>query len=824
MGGAPSRGIGCRRTAFLACSLVVAAVSAWAQERPGKQEEEELEEIVVTGSLAAGGVPALQAGYIVTTRTDGYIEDYAPSSAADLLNAVPGLWAETSGGETGANIGVAGFPSGGDAPYVTMGLNGSPVYAAPTLSFLENSTLVRLDDTVERVEVVQGGPALVLSSGQIGATANLILREGSALPAGTAAITLGAEGMYRVDGFYGTSIAPGWRVSAGGFYRVSDGIRSTQYPADRGGQLTLTLARDWEHGKALFYVRRLDDRNLFTTGVPVVVSADGHDVSPFPNFDPRSDTFAGRPLRRLVLEEFPGTPPGVLRPDLADGRGARVFVLGSNLDTALSDSVRITNDLGYTHGSTPMVALFNNLAPTTLDKLMAQQVDAANADPRIVAAAGRSATGAAATWAAGGAVDGATPVASLGLWMVNKDIRSFTDELRFTVRTAERNDVIVGGYLASYGSRDTWYIGNNLLINVAPNARPIDVMLDNGVRIARDGVMTGSLYTLIGSFGARNAALFIADRWSSTDWHLDAGFRLERQKLGGRVLDSTSVDLDGDPLTAYNNQVSVAGSAWTRHAYDHTSHAWTMGALRSFGPQLSAYARASQGFHLPSFDDVRSGSDDAQRLRSIEVGVRARTDSVRASVELFRRRFTGVAYNQFLSDGSQLKGLYGARSLGVGVDMQWQFSRMVGVDLIGSWQDSTYTDYFSARLGTNEAFDYDGNRLQRQPRIRYRISPNARWWTAWGMVRMFLAGEYVGFRYSDPGNVQPLPSYFTLEAGLVATWAGGLELRLQGGNLTNEIGLTEGNPRVLDSGIVEGFEMARSIPGRQVSLALRYRF
>jgi outer membrane receptor protein involved in Fe transport len=268
----------------------------------------------------------------------------------------------------------------------------------------------------------------------------------------------------------------------------------------------------------------------------------------------------------------------------------------------------------------------------------------------------------------------------------------------------------------------------------------------------------------------------------------------------------------------------VVGASWTRYDYAHTSDAWTIGALRNLGPQWSAYARASQGFHLPSFDDVRSGYDDAQRVRSIEVGVRGRTGTLRASLELFRRRFNGVAYNQFLSDGSQVTGLYGAESAGIGADIQWQLSDLLGLDATLSWQDSTYTDYYSARVGTNEAFDYGGNRLQRQPSVRYRIAPNTRWRMRWGLLRAFVAGEYVGFRYSDPANTQPLPAYFTLDAGVVAQWSSGLELRLQGGNLTNRIGLTEGNPRVLDSGIVEGLEMVRSIAGRQISLTLRFRF
>jgi hypothetical protein len=50
-------------------------------------------------------------------------------------------------------------------------------------------------------------------------------------------------------------------------------------------------------------------------------------------------------------------------------------------------------------------------------------------------------------------------------------------------------------------------------------------------------------------------------------------------------------------------------------------------------------------------------------------------------------------------------------------------------------------------------------------------------------------------------------------------------VRLQGTNLNNQLGLTEGNARIaLGSGIANNFEMARPIFGRKVKLQPRYKF
>src|SRR5215831_16396634 len=76
---------------------------------------ESLQEVVVTAS--ATGVKKLDASYSIVSVNQDIIKQTNPKSTADLLKVSPGIWPESSGGQTGANIEVAGFPSGGDAPF-----------------------------------------------------------------------------------------------------------------------------------------------------------------------------------------------------------------------------------------------------------------------------------------------------------------------------------------------------------------------------------------------------------------------------------------------------------------------------------------------------------------------------------------------------------------------------------------------------------------------------------------------------------------------------------------------------------------------------------
>src|SRR5580658_9491010 len=312
-----------------------------------------LDEVVVTGFAGAGGVKKLDASFQITTASLEEIRDVGPSSAADLLKIVPSVWAESGGGEAGPNIELAGYPGGSGAPYVTYSINGSPIYPSHNLSFLDDSSMFRLDDTIERAEVELGGTGVLLSDGQLGATANFILRQGSATPHGDLGITVGSEGMYRLDGFYGGPLSQDWFFSIGGFYRYSDGIRTSQFPADDGGQLTATLTHTMDNGSIMFYTRLLHDKNLFIADIPLVATGSGKNVSytAFPGFNPLTGWFAGSATQGLSVQECPGCAP--LTANLADGRGANLHTFGSDLDLQLNDYVALSDKLQYTGGDMP---------------------------------------------------------------------------------------------------------------------------------------------------------------------------------------------------------------------------------------------------------------------------------------------------------------------------------------------------------------------------------------------------------------------------------------------------------------------------------------
>ena len=92
------------------------------------------DQIIVIGTPGGGGAKRQDASFAITTIQPDEITQFSPQSTADLFKAIPGVWAESSGGIAGANIDVRGLPGGSDAPFVTLAINGSPIYGTEMLS------------------------------------------------------------------------------------------------------------------------------------------------------------------------------------------------------------------------------------------------------------------------------------------------------------------------------------------------------------------------------------------------------------------------------------------------------------------------------------------------------------------------------------------------------------------------------------------------------------------------------------------------------------------------------------------------------------------
>lgn len=193
--------------------------STSAQETAPGDGIDELQEIVVTATPTAGGLKKLDTAFSEVSLSQEQIKEAGLTAPADILKSSPGIYVESSGGAGGgANVEVTGFPSNSLSPYVTYELNGASLFPMAGQVYLDGSVMLRPDETVQRVELVQGGPAVLYGDGQPGLTANYILRRGTDTPAGDVAFTYGFEHAERIDTFLGGPINKdaGWYGSIGG--------------------------------------------------------------------------------------------------------------------------------------------------------------------------------------------------------------------------------------------------------------------------------------------------------------------------------------------------------------------------------------------------------------------------------------------------------------------------------------------------------------------------------------------------------------------------------------------------------------------------------
>lgn len=772
-------------------------------------------DIIVTGTISPER--RIDAGLAITTASLERIHELAPNNTADLLKLAPGIWAETTGGATGANVFVRGFPTTGDAPFLTVQLDGAPIYPPTELTFSENTTLFRVDDMIDRVEILRGGTSPIFSSGQPGAVMNFIQRTGTPKFGGGLRLTTTDYGMRRGDGYVTGPLARDTDFAVGGFYRVSNGIRDTQFPADRGGQITANVTHRFGDGVVAVYARYTRDRNAFYTGVPLIANSTGG-FSALPGFDPLRDTLIGRDTRRLSIEAGPGS---LLPVDLDEGRGLDLFLAGASLEWSPGARIQVTNRFNVTSGDANTIGLFTGPVPETLGQYIADTVARANADPRVVAAAGPASSGRAVIAATGMPLSLDRYVLTAGLWSVKEKIASITDELRVSSPIGGGHKLTGGLYFSRYRSDALQLLGNNLLLLAEPNARRIDLRLDNGVQATRDGFVSATTSQVVDTSSSSNIALFLNDEWAiSTRTNLDAGIRFEHQSLQGSVRDVlANVDFDGDPRTLYDNNGALLLPSATPLRNNANRLSWAVGLVNKMIPdQLTLHARFNHGSNLQSFDKLRLGGPLTQSADVFEVGADLATGPVRASVNAFVNRFTGLQFTRLLAepDGSVgsiiLTG--GANAVGVEVETDIAPTERWKIELRGTYEDGRYRGFG----------DNSGNRVVRQPNIQFAVSPVYATRIAHAAVKLRATYNYVGARYSDVENLQRLPPYSTVDAGLHAELKNGLYADLVAQNLFNEFGLTEGNTRVLGDVLSSGVIIARPLFGRNLSISLGYRF
>jgi outer membrane receptor protein involved in Fe transport len=792
------------------------------------------EELVVTGRVGASDLRKVEASYAITTLNEDLLRLDRPASVADVFRNVAGFWVESSGGEASNNIRVRGIPRDG---YSSIGLfeDGLPVQHDPGLGFLNADQSFRFDETYTRVEAVRGGPSSIFASNAPGALVNFITRRPGDRTELLARAEVGDWGSYRGDVWIGTPIADGIGFSVGGFYREDDGLRNTEFTANRGGQIRANLSGEVGRGKFFFDVKHLNDRVAFFLPVPLTFDQRGR-VTGVPGFDPLQDTYAGRPTSQLSFRNVGGDQPF----DLTRGTHIRLTQATAKFELDLGGGFRLSNGFRYRTSDTTRNGLFPANVGTATNRLAAERRRLVGVVPGVTDVVLRYAdTGEAFNPASGngnGLLSDATASAvEIALDEVINDFR-----LTSQFEAVGRHDLSLGVYYAGFdvGFRR---FGSTTLLEVAPNARQLDIV---GVGSAGQTVIraTDRGFTRYGNQfnNATNSsdvvALYAADEWSLSDkLRLDVGARWERLSFSGLVEGTRTANL-GDATTLADEQVLTGNGVNAPFRRSFEDFGWTIGANYQPISRFGVFGRFTQTYRLPNATDFLGTAVRTDLVKEdiqlAETGVKYTSRVLDLFVTGFLTYFEGVRFtsNEFNpATGGFIERVEFADARTLGFEAEGVVRPIPELDLqfVVTWQQPEFRNFrFTENVGGQPvARDFSGNQLLRVPELAMRFVPGVNLFD--NRLRVQAEIEHFSRRFADAANSVQLPSYWMVGGAVRFAFTDRLSLFVVGENLTDSIGLTEGNPRAgqfVGGDAGAQFYLARPMFGRSFRASLFYRF
>lgn len=705
-----------------------------------------IEELIVTGTASGSEIRKLDATYAITTVSEDDILKFAPKSTADLLKLVPGVWSESSGGVSGANVFVRGFPGGGDAPFLTVQLQGSPIYPPSTLSFLENTTLFRIDETIARMEALRGGPNTVFSNGQPGLTTNFLLKEGGEETEGLVKYTTSDYDLQRFDGVMSGAISDDLYYMVGGYISSSPGIRDAGFNSEEGHQITVNITKDLDNGTINFYHRDTDDHG--TWYLPAALNVPGIDGD---------YTQVGTLNRQRQIIFGPDAETKTL--DLGDGRGWDGSVTGASFRFDFLDGWEFVDRVNFTSGDADTVGLVPGGGAVNVGALLADPTVDSNAvvtGPLTGAVTGR-------------AIGNDEFIQQFGAWEVRKDIESFTNDISIS-KTWDQAKVTVGYYTSTFSVDEVWSLGNSKYQVVANGGEIVDGIACNVPGI--DGCPGNFNFDLDATGDARTTAFYAGGEYSFGDWTIQGGARFEDYEVDY----SADENLTGQATFVVNN-------------YDESEVSWTAAVNYAITENMGTFVRFSMGQKFPSFDDFRDnqgpfvldGDDLIQDVEQYELGYKVAMDNWSLYATGF---YTTVEPSFFVVTSGATPGIpQDNESIGLEIDGNYYHDLGISVNLNATWMEAEIDG------GPN-----DGNDQQRQPGWQFRITPAYDFAVGPAEVTVYGTFTAVDDRFSDPGNTVELDGYEKFDLGLIVA-IDRLTFQVAADNITDDDGLTEGDPR-----------------------------
>ena len=784
--------------------------------------------VIVTGSSGTGKRTKAKASYSITTIGEDALRMQAPTSVTEAMKSVPGFWVESSGGEASGNIRARGIPVDGFGS-VTLLEDGIPVQHDPSLGYLNADQAFRLDETIDRIEVVRGGPSSVFYTNAPAGAINFRSREIGDTPNGLVKFTVGNTGQRRTDFWYATPLADGWGVGIGGFYRIDDTARDPGFRGNDGGQIRLKLSKDIDHGRLSFDVKHLDDKVALFLGIPMRTYADG-EIRAIPGFDGNHGTIAGPQTEHVQMKMGDGS---IYNFDNSEGTHVRRTQFSAGLEKDLWNDWKLTESLRYSKTDTQRNGVFPNQL-LSVDAFVKQSQSLLSYVPGATQLSLQYANAPGKAY-----VDPNALVIVGGLRGVTMPLEEAINDTRVARKFTfgeQSHDVTLGYYYARFNQDFSRY-SSSVLLGAQSQAPLLDLVASNAAGQTLGTVTDHGIYNY--GYEWENAsgtsttnALYLADEWQiNPQWRLDGGVRWEQVNTSGRTERPTFVNLG----TFATSKVRTGTGVFDY--YDHTFNqtGWTLGANYQLAKNAGVFGRWTRAFRLPNLSSYITSPTATPVIQTMdlgEVGYKYNGGMLELYPTLFYSKYNNVSYTNtiFTLDNMSSTPQTGyATTRTVGLELEGTLRPAPWGDLgfnltlqKPEYRDLRYTDKVN-NLPVQR--DYSGNQLVRVPKVSARLAPGVN--LMGDKLRLQLSYEYEGARFVDSANSVRLPSYTVLNFSTRYQITNALSVFGYVDNINNSQGLTEGNPRAgelqsADAGA--NTFLARPVIGRTVRAAVKYDF
>jgi outer membrane receptor protein involved in Fe transport len=771
-----------------------------------------LEGVVVTGT----DTPRLklESSQAVTTLSDRDIEQAAPRSTTEMLRYVPGFTrVESSGGEVNQNISIRGIMG---VEYVMFMENGLPVFPTMHTFFMNADNLFRPDENLDRVEVVRGGGSALFGSNTPGAIVNFIDKTGGPDVGGVIKVAGATRGLARYDLSLGGPLGDQWRFNLGGFYRYDQGVRYPGYPGISGGQVKGSLTRLLDNGYVRFSTKIIDDRNQFILPLPFVNPDDPEYVSGFTDYG-AMNTNEGLNLRVPI-------PTGELELPLGEGLRTQGSWLTAELGLDYASGWKIENSAQIMQNQQQWNALlpFNAItAQTFAQDEIARLGSAGIVNPAI------------ATYqyfftnhfdAQGKRLPFDTAnglVAPGGEWHVEKPLTAFQDQLQIK-KASKQGNLAFGLYFANYTQENRWFF-TDILTDVRDNPRFLDLVIYSGADTIR--ATSAGFRNFLSNYvnGAGTATIVSGvlggELQLGSRLRADGGVRWEYDSFVQSAVNTSIVNLDGDPQTPFDNEPWDNGTS--RH-FSRSLDDWaaSLGLNYKLSDRLALYGQGARGYKMPALDEFLT----AEAQDKVELFEPRHSYTVEGGVKYFTNRF-GLTVNGFygllkniIGQGAVVDPVTGRTTWVVLTSPE---NRSYGAEIEASALVASGLRLLATAtiLKAEQSSGADiGSWLNGVPPVIGNLSAT---YTRSG-VTLLADLHHVGDRYSEVSTGTKLKAYTYANFGAAYQLpASPTTISIDLLNAFQSKGLEEGNPRLTGVGPVF---LARPLLPRRFTLSVRHSF